>query len=91
MFHYSVDGDIIMRETPEANDQQDMLENKQRQEKNLLHSINASIIQQFGKDPLDDDKNAQKRSLRNQFNYQERASQTFNLPIREKGMKTNPP
>lgn len=68
-----------------------MLENKQRQEKNLLHSINASIIAQFGKDPLDDDKQAQKRSLRNQFNYQERAFQTFNLPIREKGMKTDPP
>jgi hypothetical protein len=40
---------------------------------------------------VDDDKQAQKRSLRNQFNYQERASQTFNLPIREKGMKTDPP
>ena len=51
MFHYSVDGDIIMKDTPEANDQIDMLENKQRQEKQLLHSINASIIAQFGKDP----------------------------------------
>lgn len=58
-----------MKDTPEANDQIDMLENKQRQEKQLLHSINASIIAQFGKDPLDDDKQAQKRSLRNQFNY----------------------
>jgi len=47
-----------MKDTPEANDQIDMLENKQRQEKQLLHSINASIIAQFGKDPLDDDKQA---------------------------------
>ena len=34
---------------------------------------------------------AQKKSLRNQFNFQERAAQTFNLPIREKGIKTDPP
>jgi len=60
-----VDGDIILDGTPDANDQLDFNENKVRQEKQLLHSINASIIQQFGKDPLDDDKQAQKRSLRN--------------------------
>ena len=51
VFHYSVDGDIIMKETSEANDQQDYVETKLRQEKDLLHSINASIITQFGKDP----------------------------------------
>jgi len=34
---------------------------------------------------------AQKKSLRNTFNYQERAAQTFNLPLREKGIKTDPP
>jgi hypothetical protein len=38
-----------------------------------------------------EDKVAQKKSLRNQFNYQERSSQTFNLPIRTKGIKTEPP
>ena len=40
-----------MKETSEANDQQDYVETKLRQEKDLLHSINASIITQFGKDP----------------------------------------
>ena len=45
-----------MKETSEANDQQDYVETKLRQEKDLLHSINASIITQFGKDPLDEDK-----------------------------------
>jgi len=30
-------------------------------------------------------------SLRNQFFYQERTSQTFNLPLRERGYKTKPP
>jgi dynein intermediate chain 1 len=64
---------------------------KKKNETDMLYSINASIIQQFGKAPLSDDPIAQKRSLRNQFNYQERAAQTFNLPLREKGMKTDPP
>ena len=41
---------------------------------------------------LDDkDEAAKKKSLRNQFFYQERTSQTFNLPLREKGIKTDPP
>jgi dynein intermediate chain 1, axonemal len=39
----------------------------------------------------DKDEEKQKKSLRNQFFYQERTSQTFNLPIRERGMKTDPP
>ena len=40
---------------------------------------------------MEGDTNAQLISLRNQFFYQERTSQTFNLPLREKGYKTNPP
>ena len=31
------------------------------------------------------------KSLRNTFNYQARAAQTFNNPIRHKGYKTDPP
>ena len=41
--------------------------------------------------PTEGDDFAIKKSLRNQFNFQERSSQTFNLPLREKGMKTDPP
>ena len=40
---------------------------------------------------MEGNEKAQKKSLRNQFNFQERAAQTFNLPLREKGMKTDPP
>lgn len=39
----------------------------------------------------DKDEATKKKSLRNQFFYQERTSQTFNLPLREKGIKTDPP
>lgn len=47
--------------------------------------------EEYSKYRLDEDMTAQKKSLRNQFNFQERASQTFNMPLREKGMKTDPP
>ena len=40
---------------------------------------------------MQNDPRATKKSLRNQFNYQTRCSQTFNMPIREKGFKTDPP
>jgi dynein intermediate chain 1 len=40
---------------------------------------------------VEGDVKAQKKSLRNQFNFQERSAQTFNLPLREKGIKTDPP
>jgi dynein intermediate chain 1 len=40
---------------------------------------------------VEGDQRAQLKSLRNQFNFQERSSQTFNLPIRNKGKKTDPP
>jgi len=60
----------------------------------LLDKMDAATKAEFGDDPLNSDSKddtAQKRSLRNQFNFQERSAQTFNMPYREKGIKTNPP
>jgi dynein intermediate chain 1, axonemal len=74
VFHYEVDGDIIMKDTDAANQQDDDAEMKKKNETDMLYAINASIIQQFGKAPLSEDINAQRKSLRNQFNYQERAA-----------------
>lgn len=53
--------------------------------------MNTAIIAEFGQDNLEGNPEAQRVSLRNQFFYQERTSQTFNLPLRERGYKTNPP
>ena len=64
--------------------------------------MNIAIKEEFGKDPrkkfkfqiqiiVEGNDKAQKKSLRNQFNFQERSSLTFNLPLREYGMKTDPP
>lgn len=42
-------------------------------------------------DDEDAPKPAKKEALRNQFNYSERASQTFNNPYRQRGTATDPP
>ena len=92
MFHFQFDGDIILKDSDEARDQEEFWENKQKYNQVLLDRINAAIKQEFeNKDPLEGNERAQKKSLRNQFNFQERAAQTFNLPLREKGIKTDPP
>jgi len=58
----------------------------------MLQEMNRAITEAYGNEPFEgQDESTQKKSLRNQFNYQERASQTFNLPIRSKGIKTEPP
>jgi dynein intermediate chain 1 len=55
--------------------------------------MNQAIKEELGADPLEEakDEHAQKKSLRNQFNFQERSSQTFNMPFKQAGIKTNPP
>jgi len=80
-----------LQESDEARDQQDYRDTKRRTDKQMLEKMNQSIIQEFGQDNLEGDPVSQAISLRNQFFYQERTSQTFNLPLREKGYKTNPP
>lgn len=91
VFHFQFDGDILLKDSDEARDQEEFWDNKKRTNQGLLDKINVAIKEEFGKDPLEGNERAQKKSLRNQFNFQERAAQTFNLPLREKGMKTDPP
>lgn len=55
-------------------------------EKKLLEQMNKEIDGEQSLTEFD-----KKKSLRNTFNFQERASQTFNNPIRHKGFKTDPP
>lgn len=90
VFHYSVEGNILLNESDEARDQEEYLEKKKAHDVALLNKINAAIKAEGGKVPHDDE-TSKKKSLRNMFNYQERTSQTFNLPIRERGIKTDPP
>lgn len=91
-FHYNFEGNIMLKDSDEANDQDNLWDDKHRMEKKLLENVNAVIKEELGNEgPTEGDDFAIKKSLRNQFNFQERSSQTFNLPLREKGMKTDPP
>jgi len=85
------DGDILVAESEEARDQDDFLENKKQSDRKLIDQMNAATVQEFGVYENDKDENVKKKSLRNQFFYQERTSQTYNDPIRERGIKTDPP
>lgn len=90
--HVSMDGAIVMKESEEHVDQEDYWDSKIQTEKRMLQEMNKSILEEYGNEPFEgQDESTQKKSLRNQFNYQERSSQTFNLPIRTKGIKTEPP
>ena len=91
VFHVNMDGCILQNESDDFRDQQDYWETKRNLQKQLLSTMNKEVNDMEGGDPLQGDPIATKKSLRNQFNYQTRSSQTFNMPIRQKGFKTDPP
>lgn len=91
VFHVSIDSNILLEDSLDYEDQKGYWENKKKMDAKLLQQMNKEINkddngQQKLTTPFDE-----KKSLRNQFNFQERASQTFNNPIRCKGYKTDPP
>lgn len=90
--HFALENDIVQIDSDEYRDQENYWDDRRAKNKALLDMVNEGIKdEEFSKYRLDDDPRAQKKSLRNTFNFQERACQTFNLPLREKGMKTDPP
>lgn len=93
VLHFALDNDIIQQDSEEHRDQMDYWEDRKAKNKALLDYVNAGIMkdEEMSKYTLDDDPTAQKKSLRNTFNFQVRACQTLNLPLRERGIKTNPP
>lgn len=90
VFHYSVEGNVLLQESEEARNQEEFLEQKKATDTKLLNNINKAIKEHSGKVPHDSEED-QKRSLRNMFNYQERTSQTPIVIFKERGIKTAPP
>ena len=70
VFHTQVDGKILLKDSDEGRDQEEFWDNKMRINKKLLANMNKEL----DKDPLADNARAQQKSLRNQFNFQERAN-----------------
>jgi len=90
VFHYSVEGSILLKDSDEARYQDDYWAEKKNHDNMLLNKINKAIKESSGKVPHDGEEE-QKKSLRNMFNYQERTSQTPLVVYRERGIKTDPP
>lgn len=93
VLHFGLDNEIVQQDSEEHRDQMDYWEDRKAKNKALLDFVNAGIMkdEEMSKYTLDDDPTAQKKSLRNTFNFQDRACQTLNLPLRERGIKTDPP
>lgn len=51
VFHFQFDGDIILKDSDEAHDQEEFWDNKKRTNQGLLDKINVAIKEEFGKDP----------------------------------------
>jgi len=57
---------------------------EEQQKRDAAEAVDVEIEEYIGEEPV-------KNTLRNQFNFSERASQTFNPVLRERGISTEPP
>lgn len=74
VFHASIDGNILLAESDEFDDQKTYLDNKKKQEKKMLEAMDKELPQLEGDDKPLITPFEQKKSLRNTFNFQSRAS-----------------
>lgn len=92
--HFALDGNMLHKESDEAR--------RQQARGGAGESHSEAALSDVGEEPeptAEDDGEKEevveqapkKESLRNQFNFSERASQTFNNPYRERGTATEPP
>merc|ERR1712232_787653 len=88
VFHFQMDGTILLKDSPEAEDQIEIQDKKEQEQ--IQRDKEEAIDEDF--DPPEDEKeNPSKNPLRNQFNFSERAAQTKNSVLRERAWTTEPP
>eukprot|EP00996_Jenningsia_fusiforme_P005665 NODE_667_length_1996_cov_12.812018_g617_i0.p1 GENE.NODE_667_length_1996_cov_12.812018_g617_i0~~NODE_667_length_1996_cov_12.812018_g617_i0.p1 ORF type:complete len:631 (+),score=160.13 NODE_667_length_1996_cov_12.812018_g617_i0:160-1893(+) len=80
--HFADDGNIIRRESEDARRQ---AEERERKAKEL------SLAEEAEKNPELAEQGVSTKILKNQFNFCDRASQTFNNQMRERAIMTEPP
>lgn len=86
--HFAMDGAILLKGSPEALEQQE-IQTKKEEEQIIRNKI--EIVDEDFDPPEDDTERPVKNPLRNQFNFSERAAQTKNPVLRERGWTTEPP
>jgi dynein intermediate chain 1, axonemal len=86
VFHFSMDGCSLHKESEEA-ELQLQLEGDKKQEMERLRKEAVQEALDAGEEEMDD----APKTGKNQFNYSERAAQTFNNTSRTRGVATEPP
>mmetsp|Transcript_40247 Transcript_40247/g.105685 ORF Transcript_40247/g.105685 Transcript_40247/m.105685 type:complete len:655 (+) Transcript_40247:43-2007(+) len=88
VFHFSLDGAILLKDSPEAVEQEEILKRKKEEttKREKAQEVDIDI-----EPPQQDDEIPAPNTLRNQFNFSERACQTFKSVTRERGVSTEPP
>lgn len=71
--HFKFEGDILKKESEEANDQETFWDDKKQAQQKMLNEMNAQIVEDDVGDPHEGNELIQKKSLRNEFNFQERS------------------
>jgi hypothetical protein len=51
VIHFAYDGNILLKGTDDANDQESFWEDKRAYEGDMLKQINSAIFEEFGADP----------------------------------------
>jgi len=91
-FHFKFDGWLLEKKTDEAKAQMEMekaiIEAKELREQ---EAFEKAIAAGADKPTSHEDDFKLDPTIRNQFDFAERASQTFNLTLRERSMSTEPP
>lgn len=69
-FHHQFDGNIMLKDSDEAVDQENFWDDKEKLNKRLLENVNSVINAEMETEgPNDVDPFEQKKSLRNTFNF----------------------
>jgi dynein intermediate chain 1 len=88
VFHFQMDGTILLKDSGEAQEQSEVQERKEKEQ--TENDKREKVDEDF--DPPEDEKEMPvKNPLRNKFNFSERAAQTKNPVYRERGWTTEPP
>lgn len=90
VFHFSMDGQILLKDSPDAQEQGELQDKKDEEQKAIGGGDENQEEDEI--DPPEDPKEMPvKNPLRNQFNFSDRAVQTNNPILRERGWSTEPP
>jgi len=86
VYHLVGDGQILKKDSPEELQQQEILKRKkeEQEKRDAAEAVDVEIEEYEGEA-------AKKNTLRNQFNFSERASQTYNEVQRTRTISTQPP